>query len=53
MEIMIIFWWLVFLVLATWYGSKRKLGGGWTFLISLILSPLIVFIAELISYKKE
>lgn len=48
-----IFFWLVFVVLATWYGTKRKLGGGWTFVISLILSPLIGFLVAAISGKKE
>lgn len=48
-----IFFWIVFVALATWYGTKRKLGGGWTFLISLILSPLVGFIAAAISGKSE
>ncbi len=48
-----IFFWIVFVVLATWYGTKRKLGGGWTFVISLLLSPLVGFIAAIISGKPE
>ena len=45
--------WIIFCFLTAWYGSKRKLGGGWTFLISLILSPLVGFIAAAISGKSE
>lgn len=48
-----IFFWIIFVALATWYGTKRKLGGGWTFVISLLLSPLVGFIATIISGKLE
>ena len=48
-----IVFWLIFVALATWYGTKRKLGGGWTFVISLLLSPIVGFIAAAISGKSE
>jgi hypothetical protein len=48
-----IVFWLVLVVLAAWFGTKRKLGGGWTFIISLFLSPLVGFIAAIISGKLE
>lgn len=48
-----IFFWIIFVALATWYGTKKKLGGGWTFLISLLLSPIVGFIAAAISGKLE
>lgn len=48
-----IVFWLIFVALATWYGTKRKLGGGWTFVISLLLSPIVGFIAAAISGKPD
>lgn len=48
-----IVFWLIFVALATWYGTKRKLGGGWTFVISLLLSSIVGFIAAAISGKPE
>ena len=51
--IMEILFWIIFVALATWYGTKRKLGGGWTFIISLFLSPIVGFIAAIISGKLE
>jgi len=48
-----IVFWIIFVFLAAWFGTKRKLGGGWTFIISLLLSPLVGFIAAIISGKLE
>ena len=48
-----IVFWLIFVALATWFGTKRRLGGGWTFVISLLLSPIVGFIAAAISGKFE
>ena len=48
-----IVFWLIFVALATWFGTKRRLGGGWTFVISLLLSPIVGFIAAAISGKLE
>lgn len=45
--------WLVFIGLVSWYGSSRKLGLGWTLGIAILLSPLVGFIAALVSGKKE
>lgn len=50
---MTVLFWLIFSILAGWLGSKKKIGFGWVFLISLILSPLVGFIVALISDKKE
>ena len=53
MEGLQILLWLIFVGLASWYGNSRKLGLGWTLGISILLSPLIGFIAALVSGKKE
>ena len=53
MEGLQIILWLVFIGLASWYGDSRKLGWGWTLGISILLSPLVGFIAALVSGKKE
>jgi LPXTG-motif cell wall-anchored protein len=43
----------VFAVLIGFLGKKRKIGFGWSFVISLFLSPLIGLIVTLLSKKKE
>ena len=45
--------WVLFCFLASWYGSNRKIGAGWTFFWSLLLSPIIGFIIAAISGEKE
>ena len=53
MEGLQIILWLVFAGLVSWYGNSRKLGLGWTLGIAILLSPLVGFIAALVSGKKE
>ena len=53
MEGLLIILWLVFIGLASWYGDSRKLGWGWTLGIAILLSPLVGFIAALVSGEKE
>ena len=53
MEGLQIILWLVFIGLVSWYGSSRKLGLGWTLSIAILLSPLVGFIAALVSGKKK
>ena len=53
MEGLLILLWLIFVGLSSWYGDSRKLGLDWTLGISILLSPLIGFIAALVSGKKE
>jgi hypothetical protein len=48
-----IVFWIIFCFLAAWYGSKRKIGAGWTFFWSLLLSPIVGFIIAAISGAKE
>lgn len=47
-----IIWFVLCIVLAV-AGDKRKIGAGWAFVISLLLSPLIGLIVVLASDKKE
>ncbi len=47
------FFWIVLCFLVAYYGSKRKIGGGWAFFWSLILSPLIGFIIAAAYGDKE
>lgn len=49
----VLLFWLAFVVLATVYGQKRKLGAGWTLLISIALSPLVGFLAAAISGERK
>lgn len=41
--------WFILSCMAAWLGDKRKIGGAWAFVLSLLLSPVIGFIACLIS----
>lgn len=50
---MTVFYWLILSLLAAILGGKRKIGFGWVLIISLLFSPLVGFIAALISDKKE
>ncbi len=47
----VVFCWLVGACLAAYVGSDRKIGGGWVFFWSIILSPLIGFIIAFSSDK--
>ena len=49
----IIILWVLFTVIVAFYGDSRKLGFGWTILISVLLSPLIGFIVAAASEKKD
>ena len=53
MEGLQIIFWTLLVGLTTWFGESRKLGKWWTLGISILLSPLIGFIAALVSGKKE
>ncbi len=48
-----VFFYIVLVIVLTYYGSKRKIGGLATFLISLLLSPLIGLIVVALSERKE
>lgn len=50
---MIIFWWLVLSIVIGIIGSYRKIGGFWSFLISILLSPIVGFIVVLFSKSKK
>lgn len=45
--------WIILIILVARYGRKRKLGLGWTLVISIILSPILGFIIAAASGKKE
>lgn len=45
--------WIVFSIVAGFVGSGRKIGFGWTFFWSLLLSPLIGLIIAFASDKKS
>lgn len=46
------FWFIQALVIGV-FGSKKKIGFGWTFVIALLIGPIAGIIAVLISKKKE
>lgn len=50
---MIIFGWIVFAIVAGFVGSGRKIGFGWAFFWSLLLSPLVGLIIAFASDKKS
>lgn len=50
---MIIFLWLTFSIVVGIMGRSRKIGGGWGFILSLLLSPLIGGIIVLASPTKQ
>lgn len=50
---MIIFFWIIFSLVAGSVGSKRNIGFGGAFLLSIFLSPLIGLILAFNSDKKE
>lgn len=44
---------LIFSLLVGMLGEKRKIGFGWSFVLSLFLSPIIGLIITLFSKKKD
>lgn len=52
MEIMVIFLWILFSFVVAVIGSGKQIGGFASFLISLLLSPIIGFIAVIFSNSK-
>lgn len=44
---------LIFSLLVGLLGEKRKIGFGWSFVLSLFLSPIIGLIITLFSKKKD
>jgi hypothetical protein len=44
---------IVFSLLVGMLGDKRKIGFGWSFVLSLFLSPIIGLIITLFSKKKD
>jgi hypothetical protein len=54
MEQFVIFLFLIiFAILVGLLGKKRKIGFGWSFALSIFLSPLIGLIITLFSKKKD
>ena len=48
-----LFFAILFAVLVGWAGSNRKIGFGWSFFLSLLLSPIIGLIITLCSKKLD
>ena len=48
----IVFFWIVFTIIVTAIGDKRRIGAITTFFVCLILSPIVGFIAVMDSPKK-
>jgi hypothetical protein len=45
--------WLILMIVVTNMGSKRKIGGGLAFFISLLTTPIIGLIVVALSDKKK